>query len=259
MDPSIASAVFFPRPDLPFSPPSKTGVDAMIDVGGAHVRLRTHLGPKDAPTLLFFHGNGETARDYDDVVSRFLTLPVTFAAADYRGYGPSTGEPSVGTFLSDAHRTLDFFLRLCAQEGRSGPVLVMGRSLGSAPAIELSSERTEVDGLVIESGFARFVPLLELLGVPARGMGLRESDGPGNLEKMARVTVPTLILHARGDQIIPHKDGVALHEQCAATQKRLVTIENAGHNDIMSVAGQLYFDALAQLLELLRPTPPNTP
>lgn len=249
-DPALGSAVFFPRPDMPFSSPAVTAQDAMVDVGGAYVRLRWNQGPTDAPVIVFFHGNGETARDYDDLVPSFLGLGATFAAAEYRGYGPSTGQPSLLSFLDDAHRTLDFVLGRMAADRLSGPVVVMGRSLGSAPAVELASARSEIAGLIVESGFARMLPLLELLGVPARSLGIHESDGPSNLEKIPKVQCPTLVLHARGDQIIPHGEAVALYEACGAVEKRLVTIENAGHNDIMSVAGNGYFKELSQLLEV---------
>jgi len=44
----------------------------------------------------------------------------------------------------------------------------MGRSLGSAPAIELAAAHADrVCGLIIESGFAFAGPLLRLLGIDA--------------------------------------------------------------------------------------------
>jgi hypothetical protein len=125
----------------------------------------------------------------------------------------------------------------------------MGRSLGSAPAIELAASRpADVKGLVIESGFARMVPLLELLGVPARRLGMTEADGPDNGRKMAAVTVPTLILHAQEDRIIPIEDADILFAACRDPGKAFLRVPGAGHNDIQSRAGAAYFEAIRALL-----------
>ena len=246
-DPRLGSAIFFPRPDMPYGPPAAGAVDHMFDVpDGARLRLRTYPAPDDASTLLFFHGNGETARDYDSLAPAFQSLSLRLVIAEYRGYGPSTGTPSLSTFLEDAHSSLDEVKRLVPD---GGPILVMGRSLGSAPAIELASARSDdLAGLIVESGFARIVPLLELLGVPATRVGITEEHGPGSLDKMARVTLPTLILHAEYHEIIPIRDAELLDGACADPDHEFVRVPNAGHNDIQMRAGASYFEAIGRLL-----------
>ena len=205
------------------------------------------------PIILFFHGNGETARDYDGLSDEYRSLPVYFIVADYRGYGPSTGSPSVSSFLSDAHLCLDETMRLVSGQGFNGPLVVMGRSLGSAPALELASSRSnDIAALVIESGFARLVPLLDLMGIPASRLGITEDDGPRNLEKMGRIDKPTLILHAERDEIIPIADAELLHEACKDPSKIFVRVPRAGHNDIQISAGSMYFDAIRDLLNRVR-------
>lgn len=252
-DPRATSAVFFPRPDMPCGPEAAGALDHMFDVEpGVRLRLRLFPGPASAPAILFFHGNGETGRDYDGIADEYRSLPATFAVAEYRGYGPSTGEPSLQTFLADAHRTLDELRALLAAEGRSGKVVVMGRSLGSAPAVELAAARAEdVSGLIVESGFARIVPLLELIGVPARRLGITEEHGPGSEAKMARISLPTLIMHAEEDEIIPIGDAELLSAASADPGKVLFRVPRAGHNDISHRAGRAYFDRLRELLARL--------
>ncbi|HUT78336.1 MAG TPA: alpha/beta fold hydrolase [Polyangia bacterium] len=252
-DPHTASAVFFPRPDMPYGPEANGARDHLFDSEpGVRLRLRLFPGPADAPAILFFHGNGETARDYDGLADEYRALPATFAVAEYRGYGPSTGEPSLRTFLGDAHRTLDELKTLLAAEGRPAPVVVMGRSLGSAPAIELASARpSEVAGLVVESGFARIVPLLELIGVPAGRLGITEDHGPQNERKMAKVEAPTLILHAEEDEIIPIRDAELLHAASRDPGVVFFRVPGAGHNDIQHRAGPAYFERIRELLARL--------
>jgi hypothetical protein len=99
-------------------------------------------------------------------------------------YGKSQGSPTVGTLLSDALTCFDLVYDQIRQKGRGGPFLIMGRSLGSAPAIEIASKRLEaIAGLIIESGFAYSLPLLELMGIPVVELGLQEKDGFQNGRK----------------------------------------------------------------------------
>jgi alpha-beta hydrolase superfamily lysophospholipase len=247
----IASVIFFPRPDLPFGPGAEGAFDHMFEVeDGIQLRMRVFLAGKDDPAILFFHGNGETARDYDMMADGYRDLPASFLVGEYRGYGPSTGSPSFYTFLQDAHRTLDECRLLLEKSGYRGPLVVMGRSLGSAPAIELASSRSrDLAGLIIESGFARAIPLLELVGVPARGLGLTEEFGPRNLEKMKKASLPTLIMHAEMDQIIPFEDAEMLLEASPDAGKLFFPVPFAGHNDIQIRAGAEYFDTIRRLLD----------
>ena len=250
-DIGIGSAIFFPRPDMPFEPPAQGAWDRMFEApGDVTLRLRIFPGPTDAPAVLFFHGNGETGRDYDGVADLYRDLPATLAVAEYRGYGPCTGRPSIETFVEDAHVALDELKKLLAEQSRSQKIFAMGRSLGSAPAIELASSRKDdLCGLVVESGFARILPLYHLLGVPAAALGLTEQEhGPRNLEKIGRVSIPTLIMHAEQDEIIPFQEAEMLYEAAADPDKIMVSVPSAGHNDILMRAGSRYFDAIRDLV-----------
>jgi pimeloyl-ACP methyl ester carboxylesterase len=244
------SAIFHPRPDMPYGPEASVARDHIFEVeDGVRLRMRLFLGDPKAPNILFFHGNGETARDYDFMSDMYLALPASFIVGEYRGYGPSTGTPTVRNLLTDAHKELDEVKRLLAEAGHTGPIVVMGRSLGSAPAIELAGSRSdEVRGLIIESGFARMLPLLELLHIPHRSLHITEEDGPRNQQKMAAITMPTLILHAENDSIISIADGELLYKANKDPEKVFIRVPNADHNDIQIHAGKAYFVAINNLL-----------
>jgi pimeloyl-ACP methyl ester carboxylesterase len=248
--PELESVGFFPRPDDPGYRAAPGAEDHLFSLGdGTILRLRLYWAlPKD-PVILYFHGNGETARDYDDQARLYQALPSTLAVADYRGYGLSTGKPTWKTLLPDATYLLMELQKVLAIRGFAGPVLVMGRSLGSAPAIHLASQpELQLAGLIVESGFAAMVPLLELMGVPARRLGVTEEMGPANLEKMRRVNRPTLILHAEQDDLIPIRDAELLYEVSPDVGKELLRVPFAGHNDILARAGRTYHQAIARLL-----------
>jgi len=75
--------------------------------------------------------------------------------ADYRGYGRSGGQPTFSNTAADARVILRYFLDTLELNGYTGPIFVMGRSLGSLSAVELASNYPEeMKGLILESGFA---------------------------------------------------------------------------------------------------------
>ena len=105
--------------------------------------------------------------------------------------------------------------------GYTGPLMVMGRSLGSASALELAAAYPEqVAALIVESGFAYAGPLLQLLGVNLAAIGFREMAGFRNVDKIRAYPGPTLIIHAEHDHIIPMSDGQALYDAVAPPRTR---------------------------------------
>jgi alpha-beta hydrolase superfamily lysophospholipase len=250
--PAVNSGIFFPRPD-PGTPAPPGSEDIQIDVEeGVVVAARFHPSDPSLPTVLHFHGNGEIVADYDDMAPAFHAAGASLLCADFRGYGRSTGSPSMRGLVEDAHPVLDAALHLIEERGHTGPLVVMGRSLGSAPAIEIASTRkAEVAGLVIESGFARTLPLLDLLGITVGFLGLDGVEGEDNEDKMSRVAVPVLLLHADGDMIVPFWHAERNLEGAMAANKHLVTIPDADHNTIIARGGRLYWGSIARFLSSL--------
>jgi pimeloyl-ACP methyl ester carboxylesterase len=246
--PDVAERIFFPRPD-PGAPAPAGSIDLTIPVdGGVSLHARFHPGPSGGPVVLLFHGNGEIVADYDDVAGAYRELGASLLAVDYRGYGRSGGSPTPSSLIRDADAVLTFVRGWLAERG-SPKVVLFGRSLGSAPAIHLAATRgSEAAALIVESGFARTLPLLRLVGVPVERLGLTEADGFDNREAMRRVTMPTLLLHADDDDIIPLEDARLNVEACGAQDKRLVIISGAGHNSIMAYGGRTYWEAIGELL-----------
>lgn len=230
------------------------GVDHDIPVGdGITVGARFHLpAEKDGPNIIFFHGNGELAADYDEAGSSFVDRQTGFIAVDYRGYGWSGGRPSVTTLIRDSHAVFDYVRAQLAAEERRGHLVVMGRSLGSAAALELAAFRHhDLAGVVIESGFANTGPVLGALGIDIEPLGIGEEDGFGNLQKVRAYSKPLLVLHARNDGIIPIGEAAALHAECGAAGKELQIIPGADHNNILQVTGEMYYEVICRFARRL--------
>lgn len=249
--PAVNSGIFFPRPD-PGLPGPDGAVDLMVEVeDGDRVAVRFHPADPSLPTILHFHGNGEIVADYDDLAPAFHAAGASLACADFRGYGRSTGSPSMRALVRDAHPVLDAVNALLDERGHGGPLVLMGRSLGSAPAIELASSRPQVRGLIVESGFARTLPLLGLLGIAVSFLGLDHVQGRDNEDKMSGVKVPVLLLHAESDMIVPLWHAERNHERAGTEHKTLVVVPDADHNTIIAHGGRLYWGSISTFLEVI--------
>jgi fermentation-respiration switch protein FrsA (DUF1100 family) len=246
--PDILARLFHPRPDMS---PSGTGLPIMIPVAeNVAIGACFHLAGKDAPNILFFHGNGEIVADYDDIGPLYTKLGVNFLPVDYRGYGRSGGSPGVAHMLGDSHAIFNFTTSWLRENGYTGPITVMGRSLGSASALELGAGRqADISGLILESAFAYGVPLLELLGVRIENPNVAEEKVFGHIRKMASFQKPVLIIHAEYDHIIPFSDGRALFEVCQSERKTFLEIEGADHNDIFFRGLPRYMNAVGTFCE----------
>jgi hypothetical protein len=252
--PEVLRVLFHPRRDygLPADGPPQAAAgfprvqDILVPVAdGIAVGARFHLGGATYANILFFHGNGEIAADYDEIGPFYNRMGVNFLAVDYRGYGRSTGSPTVAAMMQDGHTVYRFAAAWLAQNGFAGPLICMGRSLGSASAIELATAYADsVAGLIIESGFALAGPLLRLLGADPDRIGFREEAAFRHIEKIGRFKKPVLIIHAEFDQIIPFSDGQALFDTCPSPAKTLLKIPGANHNDILAVAPGDYMAAI---------------
>ena len=249
--PEVLGYLFHPRPEWG---DSASASDILIPVeDGVSIGARFHLTEKSAPHILFFHGNGEIVADYDDLGAMYNRVGINFLPVDYRGYGRSTGTPTISAMMNDCHLIFNFVVKWLEENGQTGPLIVMGRSLGSASALELCAlHKDRIGGLIIESGFAYAEPLLELLGVDTERLGFKEAEGFRNIDKIKTYDKPTLIIHAAFDHIIPFSDGKALYDNCASSDKTLLEISNANHNDILLRGLSDYLAAVKTLAQKVK-------
>ena len=236
--------LFFARPDV--TPPPAHAIDFEVTTEVA-LHVRWHRRRTELPTLLLFHGNGEVVADYDESADRFADVGVNLAVMDYRGYGRSAGNPTLRTALADAHGVLD------AVRARSGtPLIVMGRSLGSACANELyASSPASVGGFVLESGFVDLGALIRRRGLtmPAE-LSHEELAAFDPIPKLARGNRPLLVLHGANDTMIAVDEAQRAFGAAGAQDKELVVIPNRGHNDVSLEVR--YWEALAKLVARVR-------
>lgn len=187
-------------------------------------RLENPTAQKEV-ILLYFGGNAE---DVIDLLPTLQDIGARYTYAyNYRGYGRSQGAPSQAALYADALAIYDELRR--HHDLTTATVVVMGRSLGSAVAGYLASQRP-VDRLVLltplksalENGRRRF-PIL-----PVRWL-LRHSF---ELELHARtISCPVLMLIGTADLVIPPADSLATYAAIRGP-KELLELPGIGHNNV---------------------------
>lgn len=248
--PEILRFIFYPRRDDNPRSSVPNATDISVPVGpDVSVGCRFYFSHQQGPNILFFHGNGEIVSDYDFIAPLYGERGFNLFVADYRGYGFSDGTPTTSSMIHDAHPVFREFVEFLKRNQCTGPIFVMGRSLGSAPALELGSKQQDkLQGIIIESGFADTLDLLISLGIPLDIPQGIEDDVFSNLGKIRAILLPTLIIHAEQDHIIPVKHARDLYQASPAKDKRLVIIPDANHNDLLMIGQRQYFEALKDFM-----------
>lgn len=249
--PEIVYRLFYPRRDFVSDSESAKAINNLIPVTET-ISLGCRFYPSDfsAPCILYFHGNGETAPDYDEIAPFYQERSLNLFVADYRGYGMSTGTPSCSTMVSDAHATFSGFCSFLRDNGYTGHLFVMGRSLGSAPALEVAyHHQGQLKGLIIESGFAGIHNQLQRLGVSHLFDAMKNPVGFGNDLKIREVIIPTLIIHGEADTIIPAIEGRTLYDCSGVSKKTCLFIPFAGHNDLMVFGLETYMSTVKNFID----------
>lgn len=246
--PEINKVLFYPRRDPICLTTDQYIKPVMIPISAGGVVSSIWTEKKSSASILFFHGNGELASEYIDIAKLFLQMDIRFICVDYQGYGQSSGNPAVSLMIEDAH---DIFKYLSSQINKKEELLIiMGRSLGCVSALEIAAAYgDQIDGLIIESGFAETLPLLRTLGADPEYLKVREEDGFANKDKIKSFSKPLLVIHAENDFLIPVNQAEKLFAASNSQQKKFLKIPNAGHNDIFFTGIKDYLMSVNELIK----------
>ena len=246
--PFLLQFIFYPRKDFTLCP--KNAFDLFVEVGdNISISCRFYMGHHEWPWILFFHGNGEVVSDYDDIAPIYHQKKINLVVADYRGYGASSGTPTLTDLAQDSHIIFKKVGEELSRKNLHSDLWVMGRSLGSISALELAFYHQEMlRGLIIESGFPSVVRIIHHLGIPVQGMSLGNIDQEC-LERIRKILIPALLIHGKQDNLVPIKNAEDIYQNLGAQEKELLTIPSATHNDIMLIGFKDYFKTLQQFIE----------
>jgi abhydrolase domain-containing protein 17 len=191
--------------------------------------------------VLFLHGNAEDLRGILPRLEEFPRRGHAVLAIDYRGYGTTPGRANEANVVADSAAALR---HLCAVEGvEPREVILYGRSMGGGPAVVLAA-RERVGALILDGAF------MSAFRVVTR-VPILPCDRFPNIERLPGVRCPTLIIHGTADRTVPFSHAQRLLAVALPGTAHL-RVEGAGHNDLVEVAGEAYWEAIDRLAARLK-------
>jgi pimeloyl-ACP methyl ester carboxylesterase len=219
-DPIQRTLLYYPQP----LDPSDPGIQQELAVPGQHIFYRLDDHPGSA-ALIYFGGNGEDAPSALPLLRQAFPDRALYVL-EYRSYGESSGKPSEQALVSDALDLFDLVHR------RSDDIVVMGRSLGSGIAVQVAASRP-ASQLVLITPYDSIFNLARGL-YPYLPLNWMMTDRYESWRFAPRIAIPTLMLLASDDTVVPRDSSEALKR---AFNPHLVTfaiVDHTSHNDILN-------------------------
>ena len=223
------------------------------------------IGPWDKPVdmhnyketeilLMYLHGNNEdiaSSLSYRQWLANHTSANVL--TCDYPGYGFSTGDPSEEGMHHAAMAMLD--LATTKLDQSPSQIIVLGKSIGSTPAIGLASHSYCVNlrGLILVSPVASGVRCLSISSrLPEYLLNNLDSLILPNIKHIHSVRCPIQFIHGLDDQIVPCNNTRSL----ISAMNKKVCVEplfvKAGHNNIESEHTSTFLNVIQDFIELCR-------
>ncbi len=233
--------IFYPRAAGPRMPPAPPGwhVEALPVRAGDGVLLEGWIvaaaAPGPRPAVIYFGGNAEEVSWMSELAPRFA--PAALVLVNYRGYGRSGGTPGERELYSDAVAIYDAVIGRADVDPQR--VVAHGRSLGSAVAVHLATQRT-VCGVLLTS------PFDSVAAIARRSLGwlpidrvLRHRFDAAALA--GGIDVPLLAIAGGRDAVVPPEHSRALYDAWRGP-KRYLELPRGDHIDIVVQPG--YWEAV---------------
>lgn len=195
-----------------------------------------YLSNDDArATVVYFGSNSSLMVKTRYFIQAYSDLPVNLLLFDYRGYGLSTGDPTVEGVKADARTVVDHAKENYISDNEK--LIVHGHSTGTFLAALLAEQDGGIDAYILESPVTEVGSWSKsLLPWIARVFVRFDIDeqvaGQNNLTRVDNITIPLLIISGTADDVTPPAMAHELFEQSASPQKELLEIQGGSHNNL---------------------------
>jgi uncharacterized protein len=196
----------------------------------------------DAATVLVANGNGGHRGMRAPLAEALSDEGLGVLLFDYRGYGGNPGTPTEDGLARDVRAARAYLVEEAGV--RPDRLLYFGESLGAAVVTELATEHPPA-GLVLRSPFVD-LPSVAAVHYPLLPVRALLWDRFPVAELIARVEVPTTVVHGGADSIVPPEQSRAV-AGAAARLHRLVEVPGADHNDAVLLDGDALVAAVVEL------------
>lgn len=180
-------------------------------------------------SLLYCHGNTGNLTNGAPAIPGLLAAGLNVFSFDYRGYGRSSGIPTVGGLIEDAIAAAEEHEKLRPNDL---PSILFGYSLGGAVALQLS-HRWRFDGLVLQSTFTNLREMARHR-YPRTGIHYVAGRELDSVEAIGRVEVPTVVVHGTDDKTVPSWMAERLFE-ASRHGRELVLVDGGAHTNLFAI------------------------
>ena len=182
---------------------------------------------KPIGSAVYFHGNSGNLTTTAPVIPHLLDSGLNVLMFDYRGFGRSSGRPSIGGVIRDgiAAARLHETLRPAGL-----PSVVYGFSMGGAVGAQVLL-RHSFDGVIFQSTFTTLSDIARAT-YPGTPFHLLSGGFLDTRRVVARLQLPALFLHGSDDEVCPSWMGKALHDLCTGEARQMAIVHGGGHNDL---------------------------
>lgn len=225
------SFIYFPTPlvEHPFK-------KIVFQNGSEQINV-VHVSKNNPQVIVYFGGNAESVAHTAHSLSQNFPGHDIYLM-DYRGYGESSGEPTEQGIKSDALLLID------SVAGKYQQVIVMGRSLGTGVAVYAASQR-QFDKLILITPYDSIERVAQRQ-YPIYPLSLLLKDKYNSLELASKIAIPTLVLTAELDTVIPTDHTQRLVQEIAPNLIQQHVFLSTNHNSISEHSN--YYPSIVRFL-----------
>ena len=210
-------------------------------------------------TIIYLHGVGDCKIAGMAFARSLYEKGFNIFLYDSRQHGESEGSYCTYGFYEKYDVSAVTRYLQSRKEKEIGKIGLFGTSMGGAVAIQAAAINSHIAAVVSECSYTSlrivFVDYQKrIIKLPwhfLRNIALVQSQKIANfkarlvspVEDIKRVHVPILIVHGKNDSFIKSEYSKLLYD-AANEPKRLLLIDNAGHNDVWDVGGAAYKDSV---------------
>jgi fermentation-respiration switch protein FrsA (DUF1100 family) len=206
-------------------------------------------------TVIYLHGVGDCKIDGVDFARFLYSKGFNIFLYDSREHGESEGYYCTYGFYEKHDVSAVISYLQSRKDVKIGKIGLFGTSMGGAVAIQAAAIDHRINAIIAEGSYTAlrivFVDYQKrIIKLPwhfLRNIALMQSQKLANfkarlvapIEDVKRVHVPVLIVHGKKDSFIKSDYSKMLYN-AANEPKKLLLINNAGHNDVWEAGGAMY-------------------
>jgi hypothetical protein len=204
---------------------ARDSLNPWLNEAGQRVGWHSPASPT-APQILVVHGNAGSALHRIDFARQLQRVqPLNVYILEYPGYGERPGTPSQQNLLRAGTEAVQLLTN-------SGPVYIIGESLGTGVAAYLASSFPEsVAGLLLFCPYNNLTDVAKYHTSSLVPVNLLLRDRFPSDQWLQNYRGPVAVLVAKEDRIVPARFGRRLYDGYNGP-KKLWEIPGAGHDDV---------------------------